>query len=184
MFGVGVGGAVSRIDYVALTNRLEQSVAGALLAQFRSDEQRLRYYRRPWHEYRLPRMDGRWCWRYHVIDLRSPTPPGTIYGRATSTGIDSDYKREYIYEGGCRDQRFLLLGRPTNGTEPSSIMIMPFMGDSFRRVHAGFRLLQTWDGDHAVVPVIMTEKPLDAEAGGSEPLGEEGRGQAHAPRGG
>ncbi|MEU1210305.1 hypothetical protein [Nocardia sp. NPDC005825] len=156
----GIGGS-ARASHDSIRN----TVAGSLSARFVSDEQQLAPLRKTWHHYHVTQAGRELRWLYSIFPLDTGTSPSTI----TTPIVLVDLARvAHVYnaEVGMRTNRLFVNFTRADGTEPSCSEIFPHM-QTFRDIHAGFGIRQTWDGSHLLGRAIMSERPVipDAEPG-------------------
>ncbi|MGW4351579.1 hypothetical protein ACWELJ_05755 [Nocardia sp. NPDC004582] len=141
------------------------TLAGSLSARLVSDELQLAPLRKTWHHYHVTQAGRELRWLYSIFPLDACTSPATI----TTPIVLVDLARVghvYNAEVGMRTNRMLINFTRADGTEPSCSEIFPHM-QTFRDIHAGFGIRQTWDGSHLLGRAIMSERPVipDTEPG-------------------
>jgi len=67
---------------------------------------------------------------------------------------------KYRVESAFRGERLVSFFHAPTGHESIAAEIMPFMGHAFKDYYAGLSLMQTWDGTHSLIPILMSESPL------------------------
>lgn len=151
--GDGIGGA-ARVSQQSVRDTL----AGSLSAKLVSDELQLAPLRKTWHHYHVTQAGRELRWLYSIFPLDACTSPATI----TTPIVLVDLARvEHVYnaEVGMRTNRMVVNFTRADGTEPSCSEIFPHM-QTFRDIHAGFGIRQTWDGSHLLGRAIMSERPV------------------------
>ncbi|MFE4456702.1 hypothetical protein ACFROC_05020 [Nocardia tengchongensis] len=141
---------------------MRDTLAGSMSARFVSDELQLAPLRKVWHHYHVTQAGRELRWLYSIFPLDTGTSPATI----TTPIVLIDLARVghvYNAEVGMRTNRMFINFTRADGTEPSCSEIFPQM-QTFRDVHSGFGIRQTWDGSHLLGRAIMSERPVVPDA--------------------
>jgi len=163
-----VGGAVVGASIASLFARLSAEelfvfirrvLKDTLGARLLSDEEAVRPYRRRWYQYCVSQKAGRMAWKCLVLDFSKSSGVGRLTTRLSTEGTDGQ-RFTYDVEAAVRNERFLIFAAPERGREPVALDVLPLMGLDFMGKHAGLSFVQTWDGNHAIVPILMADRPL------------------------
>lgn len=104
-------------------------------------------------------MGGRHFWRLAIFDFRDVSAVGELCC-VTYWSDKSGNKRDYDVKGALRDSRLVLFIKEIGGTEDAAVEIFPFASETFRNEQCGFWVMVTWDGNHALMPTILSREAL------------------------
>lgn len=111
-----------------------------------------------WHQYNITHKNGSYFW-IHVEYNISVSNMGEIR-------FDVEYADNkggnaiYCYEGAMRDDRVVLIGKPTSGDQPCFVEIWPHLGNAAAAYHLGVCWNQSWDMNETLIPCLLSRKPL------------------------
>ena len=126
---------------------------------FASDEDRIKDYRKKWHHYHVTKMGNKFIWRHAIFDFSRINIKGRLSGEVVFTNKVGENLKYHI-EAGMRDDRWVCLAKANKGNEPTMVEIQPFMGQYHFETYFGVSVIQTWDGEYALTPTIMSKIPV------------------------
>ncbi|WP_193878921.1 hypothetical protein [Oculatella sp. LEGE 06141] len=154
-FGITFGS----VSDASILQRIREMLEFSLEKTLSAPEQNLDEYRKVWHHYLMTKINNKFVWRYRQFDFARLSVPGKIV--ATLAVPDSQGKTHtYNIEGFLIGTRLIFVQLPAGGYEPPVIHLYPQAGEYFRSIHVGLATLQSWDGDHLTIPVVMCKDPL------------------------
>lgn len=162
--GTCVGLVFGGITDSSALQRVRELVEESLSSSLSAPDQELEAFRKTWHHYILTRIKEKVVWRYRRLDFSRTSVPGKLVTEFNVPGPGGD-PHTYNIEGFLAEPRLVFIQTPAGGTEPPIVHIYPRATERFRIQHAGIALLQSWDGDNLMVPVLMCATPLDLELG-------------------
>jgi hypothetical protein len=147
-------------DYSALARMrltLERTISSTLTAP----EHEISDLRVAWHQYHLTVVEGRPKWTYTAVPFDNNAAIGSLTADvgvldARSPGVTHVYRME----AATRGARLILTELALRGDEAPAVSVFPHIRHGFRSVHAGFAVLQTWDGDEVLTPTLLSQHPL------------------------
>ena len=123
-----------------------------------SNDQRLGSITGRWNQYNVTIKGGERYWIHSEYDIQS-SPMGEL-----SFNVDYPDNKggitTYRYEGVLRDDRVVLIGKPTSSEQPCFIEIWPHLANSAAKYHVGICFNQAWDLHEAVIPCLLSRNPL------------------------
>ena len=157
--GASIASVFARLGAEDLLRSIRSTLNKVFAPKFTSDEKLVQQYRRRWYTYNISQKDGVFCWRCVIIDFSRSTAHDRL---ATDIQLADRWGKPHRYsvEAGVRDGRFIVFYHPERGCEPVGMDILPLMGLDFLGVHSGMGVIQAWDGNHSVVPVIFSPTSL------------------------
>lgn len=155
-FGIAFGSVWDASALQRVRELIEQSLSSSLSAP----DHELEAFRKAWHHYIVTQIDKTPVWRYRKIDFSRTSVPGKLVTTFNVPGPQG-HIHTYSIEGFLAEPRLIVVQTPSGGSEPPIIHIYPCATERFRSMHAGLALLQSWDGDHLTVPVLMCADPID-----------------------
>jgi len=166
--GSGLGACVGLV-FGGITDssglqRVRELVEVSLSSSLSAPDQELEAFRKIWHHYLLTKINNKVVWRYRKLDLSRTSVPGKLVTAFNVPGPGGE-SHTYNIEGYLAEPRLVFIQTPAGGTEPPIVHIYPRATDRFRSLHAGIAMLQSWDGDNLMVPVLMCATRLDLELG-------------------
>ena len=128
-----------------------------------SDGQRLKSIIGSWNQYNVTIKAGKRYWIHTVYDIQA-SPAGEISFNV-SYADNQNGVATYCYEGVLRDDRVVLIGKPSSGEQPCFVEIWPHLTNAAAQYHVGVCLNQAWDLHESIIPCLLSRQPL-AELGG------------------
>lgn len=159
LFGSCLGALIGRVAKRDLAEQINKTVRESLYPGFTTDESKIAGFRQKWHIYHVTEMEGKFVWRHAVADFRKNRIPGRLIAETTSTDKRGGVAK-YIFEGGIRDERLVLIIKAIASEERSAIYIFPFAGLTFEDRHFGILFLQTYDATNSISPTLITRDPI------------------------
>lgn len=123
-----------------------------------SNDHRLESVTGIWNQYNVTIKNGQRYWIHSEYDIQA-SPIGEI-------SFDVEYADNkggvaiYCYEGVLRDDRVILIGRPRSGGQPCFVEIWPHLTNASAQYHIGICFNQSWDQHEAIIPCVLSRKPL------------------------
>lgn len=154
-FGLVFGGVFGASALQRVKELIEDSLSSSLAAP----DHQLEEFRKTWHHYLLTKIGEHLVWRYRKLDFSRTSVPGKLVTAFNVQGPDGGL-HTYNIEGYLAEPRLVFVETPSGGSEPPIVQIYPRATERFRRRHAGIALLQSWDGDNLMVPVLLCASPL------------------------
>lgn len=145
---------------------MKQTLLDTLSSRFTSPDNTSDAYKKKWYHYGVSQKNGKHTWMCTVIDFSASA---VIGGLTTSARYSDKAGNIHIYkiEAAFRGERLVSFYSPPIGHESIAVEIMPFMGNAFQHYYAGVAFLQTCDGNHSLIPVLMSEQPMfDVQSAG------------------
>lgn len=147
---------------VSALQRVRELIEESLSSSLSAPDHELEAFRKAWHHYIVTQIDKTPVWRYRKIDLSRTSVPGKLVTTFNVPGPQG-HIHTYSIEGFLAEPRLIVVQTPSGGSELPIIHVYPRAAERFRSRHAGLALLQSWDGDHLTVPVLMCDEPIDLE---------------------
>ncbi|MCC0080216.1 MAG: hypothetical protein H6899_09775 [Rhodobacter sp.] len=111
-----------------------------------------------WHVYYLTKKGGKVIWRSAIYKLEKNPHVNSVHGRSY---IVADGKsRSYAIEAGIRGNSLIAVHKAETGQEDDSIEVFPSINRTYRDVHFGIQVLETWDGDLAVSYSLLSREEI------------------------
>ena len=139
-------------------------IAESLKNSFTSSDESLEPLRRDWYHYHLTGIGGKFVWRHDLYRFQRSASVGCLVATISVRDETSRLQHQYRLEGGVRGTRFIIMQTRINGTELPVIQVFPNMAESFRSIHCGIIMLQSWDGQNLISKTILSSTPLVAGA--------------------
>lgn len=160
LLGAGFSTYIANLAYEGFEKRTYSIISAISSDYFKSNENKLGYYRKKWHYYSITKIDGKIMWRHHQLDFSKEIIPGSLICRFRSREL-KEKDRGYVYEGFFREERFVLVGKATIGEEPPVIAVFPQMGNAFRGIQAGVIFARNYDNEDSFCSALLSEKPIE-----------------------
>lgn len=159
LLGVSFGGILSAISSKTFESRVVELLKSFSSNRLSSPDDIVATYRKRFYHYNVTQMYNQHHWRLAIYDFRKIESVGELLCLTHYTD-KSGHKQDYSIRGAIRDSRLILFIKQVGGREDTAIEIIPFVSDTYRHCHCGFWLMVTWDGNHALLPTILSETPL------------------------
>ncbi len=160
IFGTSFGHIISNLRGQDFLNEVKHILQYSLDANFTSDESKLESYRKMFYHYHITEIDGKYVWRFAIIDFTSFAGIGRL-GTVIDVKDMAGKNHKYKITGGVRDNRFIMFEKASVGNEPCLVELFPFMGKAYHRHHCGILILESWDGTNLISPCIMSNTPIE-----------------------
>lgn len=160
LFGGSIGSLIAKIDGQEFQDKTLEVIKSTLSSKIVSDEDRVKRFRKKWHQYYQTRVDGKYECRHVILDLQDRKELGNMSGQYVT--YDQNGKPcVNNCEGGLRDNRVIMFGKAESSDEPCSVLVLPFMAENYHHPHCGIEFHKTWDGNDAVDPAIVSINPIE-----------------------
>ena len=160
LIGTSLGAFVGWLAEKGLSEDIKQTVREFLAPGFTTDHEISARFQVKWHMYHVTRMDGRFVWRYAIIDFQKTKIPGRLIAEervSNKTGGRAVYR----VEGGVRDARLVTFHKDKDSDEPSAVFVFPFAGDKSEGKSFGISFHKTFDiADYSISPAFFSREPL------------------------
>lgn len=157
--GASIASVFGRLGAEELLRYIKSLLNKAFAPKFTSEESAVVQYRRRWYTYNISQKNGAFCWRCIILDFTRSKVADRLATDIQLTDRRGQPHRYYV-EAGIRDVRFIVFYHPEKGREPVGMDIVPLMGLEFLGNHSGISIVQAWDGNHSIIPVIFSPGPL------------------------
>ena len=158
--GASFSGVFNLIGEQKSRNTTQTLLEGFVTGKLISNEEKIAHLKKKWYHYGRTLVDDKEVWRHAIIDLSQSIAPGVLSSTVGFPRKDGDLIM-YSIEGFVRDYRVVLVYNASNPIKPSIVEVLPFMAQSYKSIHTGYWLLQTWGGKHMIQPTIFSEKPIN-----------------------
>ena len=158
-FGTAFSGMFSVLSDRSFKKSITSIIAESVNAELRSEEKEILVFRKRYYHYNLTQMDGQHHWRLAIYDFRNSLRTGFLECSKFWRSKCGD-KEVYVIKGAIRDSRLIFFIKAKDGKEKTAVEVFPFANDTYQKAHFGFWVMTTWDGNDALMPTIISEKPL------------------------
>jgi len=167
--GATIGSFFLRLSAKDILQHVKHVLTKTANARFISDVEFTDAYKKKWYHYNVSQNNRKLTWKCAHLDYRSSPVEGGL-----SAVIHFEDKvgkiHKYRVESAFRGERLISFYHAPAGLESVAVEIIPFMGHAFKDYYSGIAFMQTWDGTHSLIPILISEKPLfDVKAEGHIP---------------
>ena len=154
--GASLGQWLNTLLAAGPTRDLKQLVCELRTRPIASVEAGAQFLGLRWHLYTPRIMDGTERWIHVLLDCSKCVSRESQAGMFTVRDPQGERKRHFI-EIDRRDNRLLFYIKPVEANESIAVFLFPiFFSGLELRVHAGIGMVQTYDGDEAIIPALLS----------------------------
>lgn len=157
--GASIGSFFLRLSAEDLSNDVKEALKQSVRSRFLSEEKFTDEYKKKWYHYNVSQNNGKFSWKCAFLDYSNcPIEGGMSASIKFADKLNQIHK--YRVESAFRGERLISFFHTPTGLESIAAEIIPFLGHAFKDYYAGISFMQTWDGNHSLIPILMSETPL------------------------
>lgn len=157
--GATIGSFFVRLSSEDLVEHVKTTLGKTISSTFTSNDSEIKPIKKKWYHYNVSQKDGEFRWRCAILDFSKDPSIGSL-NTLIRFSDKAGKAHEYRVEAALRGERLISFYYPPSGNESIAVEIIPFVGHSFEHFHVGVTFHQTWDSNHALAAIIISENPL------------------------